>query len=375
MRIGFVLQDPERRSPTGLDTYTWNLWDALRSIDHGHELVPVTLPHRLAIRAYFRMLWEQLYLPLWARRQRIDLLHVPAGSAPVLRWQPCALTLHDLGDEPEAGYRTTLGPRLYFGRVVPWSARFATALICDSEATKRDAVARLGIPEERIAVVPLAPAPCFRKLPEEAVETARRKYGLRGPYFLQVGALVPRKNLRGALTGFARFVERRPDDETQFVVVGGRGFGERGLSREANALIRRGRVRSLGHVSQEDLVALYNGAVAVVLPSFYEGFGFPLVEAFACGTPAIASRVASLPEVGGAAALYVDPHDPDTIADAMERYAASPDLRDEMARRASERSRYFSWRKTAEGTLAVYRQALEGSGRAHTPQRRWRPSA
>src|SRR3990172_1343104 len=101
------------------------------------------------------------------------------------------------------------------------------------------------------------------------------------------------------------------------------------------------------------------GGGGVVLASFYEGFGFPLVEAFACGTPAIASRVASLPEVAGDAALYIDPRDPQTIADAMERYAASPELREEMARRASERSRRFSWRRTAEETLAVYQRASE----------------
>lgn len=362
MRIGYVLQDPER-SPTGLDTYTSNLWDALMSAKGGHELVPVVLPRQIAGRAYLRALWEQVYLPLWAHRHRIDLLHVPAGSAPVLRTRPCVLTLHDLGEEVTPGYRTPLGPRLYFRGLVPWSARFATALMSDSAATKREAVARLGIPEERITVVPLAAAPWFKEESPEAVAETRHKYGLPDPYFLQMGARIPRKNLRGCLIAFARLMKGKDDRELQLAVAGGRGFGDRSLPPEIEELVRRGRVRFLGHVPQEDLPALYTGALAVVQPSFYEGFGFPLVEAFACGTPAIASRVASLPEVGGEAALYVDPHDPTTIASAMERIATSPHVRRDMAGRASERRHRFSWRKTAEQTLKVYGRALQ-QGRA-----------
>jgi ADP-heptose:LPS heptosyltransferase/glycosyltransferase involved in cell wall biosynthesis len=360
MRVGYVLQDPER-APTGLDVYTWNLWQALRSLDAEHELVPVMLPMEIAGRAYLRAFWEQCYLPLWAWRKKVELLHVPAGSMPVLRRRPSVLTLHDLGEESAPGYRAPLGPRLYFGRLVPWTARFATAVIADSEATKRDAVSRLGITDERITVIPLAAGAAFRPLPPEAVAEVRRKYGLSDAYFLHVGARIPRKNLAGALAGFARLLRARPAIEVQLAVAGGAGFGELDLTPDARELVARRRVRFLGHVPQDDLVALYTGALAVVVPSFYEGFGLPLLEAFACGTPGIASNVASLPEVAGDAALYVDPHDPDTIANAMERYATSPELREEMARRARERSRNFSWRKTAEATLAIYRRVASAS--------------
>ena len=198
MRVGFVLQDPARR-PTGLDVYTRNLWDALSDLGPEVELVPVTLPVRWASKALLRTIWEQIYLPLWALRRNVDLLHVPAGSAPVARRQPCVITLHDLGDAPTRGHPSSLGPRLYFERVVPASARYATAVLADSEATKRDAVDRLGMPEERIAVVPLAPSPAFRRLPESTVAKTRSKYGLHDPYFLQVGAPIPRKNLLGSL--------------------------------------------------------------------------------------------------------------------------------------------------------------------------------
>ena len=368
MRVGFVLQDP-RRPPTGLDTYSRHLWEALRALGSEHELVPVMLPMEIAGRAYLRALWEQCYLPLWAWRARVDLLHVPAGSTPVLRRRPSVVTLHDLGDEPAPGYRAALGPRLYFGRLVPRTARFASAVIADSESTKRDAIGRLGIAEERITVVPLAAGPAFRPLAPEAVAEVRRKYGLSSAYFLQVGAPIPRKNLEGALAGFARFTKRQANHEVQFAVAGGSGFGELDLPPEAQELVAPRRVRFLGHVPQDDLVALYNGAVAVVVPSFYEGFGLPLLEAFACGTPAIASNVASLPEVAGDAALYVDPHDPDTIADAMVRCATSPELREELARRARERSRNFSWRKTAEATLAVYRRVASPSSGSRSPDR------
>jgi ADP-heptose:LPS heptosyltransferase/glycosyltransferase involved in cell wall biosynthesis len=367
MRIGFVLQDASR-APSGLDSYTANLWQALSSLDTGHECVPVTLPARVAGRAHLRTLWEQTYLPLWAARADVDVLHVPAGSAPLLRDRPCVLTLHDLGAGAAPAYPTPAGPRLYFGRIVPWSARGATALIADSEATKRDAVARLGIDRKRITVVHLAPSPSYRPLPAEKVATVLEKYGLCEPYFLQVGAVIPRKNVPGATEGFARFLTRRPGPGATLVIAGGRGFGALALPPNGEELVRTGRVRLLGHLPQDDLVALYNGALAVVLPSFFEGFGLPLVEAFACGTPAIASSVASLPEVAGDAAVYVDPGDPATIAAAMERYT-SADFRAEMAGRAGERSRAFSWRRAAGQTVAVYEQA---AGKSPRPRSRAR---
>lgn len=353
MRIGFVLQDP-RRPPTGLDTYTRELWNALRSLESRHEFLPVTLPMEIAGRAMTRTLWEQLYLPRWASRHDIDVLHVPAGAAPIARDRPCVLTLHDLGHDRSGGSSSSLGPRLYFAHVVPWSARFASALMTDSASTKWDAVARLGIPAERITVAPLAPGPAFRKLSPAVVAAARRKYGLADRYFLQVGALIPRKNVRGALRAFARVAGRGGGADLQLVFA---GRGAPSVRAEAKELAAQGHVRFLGHVPEEDLVALYNGALAVVLPSFYEGFGLPLVEGFACGTPAIASRVASIPEVAGDAALYVDPHDVETITEAMERCATEPELRAEMAERALERSGQFSWRRTAEVTMAAYESA------------------
>jgi hypothetical protein len=176
----------------------------LRSLDTAHEFAAVTLPYAFAVRAYMRTFWEQTYLPLWALRQHIDVLHVPAGSAPAVRSVPCVLTLHDLGDEVARRYRTSVGPRLYFAKVVPWSARFATEVIADSGATKRDAMRRLGILDERLTVIPLGPAASIRRTPPEAVECVRAKYGLGGQYFLQVGSLIPRKNLDGALATWAR---------------------------------------------------------------------------------------------------------------------------------------------------------------------------
>jgi glycosyltransferase involved in cell wall biosynthesis len=352
VRIGIVLQDP-RRPATGLDAYTANLWRALEASESGHEFVPVTLPTWVAGRSYLRTLWEQAYLPAWARRARLDLVHVPAGSAPVIRGVPCLLTLHDLGDPPDATYRTPLGSRLYFRKVVPWSARFASAIVTDSEATKRQAVERLGIPPGRISVVPLAPAPVFRRLRDEAVRAVRQKYALADEYFLQVGSGIPRKNVAGCVSGFVRFVGQTGDRETQLVLAGGAP-----ALPDAGLLVAAGRLRVLGHVPQEDLVALYNGALAVLLPSFYEGFGLPLVEGFACGTPAIAANVTSLPEVGGDAALYIDPHVPSAIADAMARIAGSPELRALLASRALARSRAFSWEKTVGETLAVYQRAV-----------------
>lgn len=355
MRVGFVLQDRGRQA-SGLDTYVWNLWDALRSAEDEHELVAVTLPDRFARRAYLRLLWEQIYLPLWVRRRGLDLLHVPAGSAPLLTRVPVVLTLHDFGDDPSFRYHTPLGPRLYFRRTVPWSARFATWIITDSAAIRDEVVARLNVSRDRVRVVPLAAPPWCAQASPAAVERVRARYGLHERYFLQVGAGIPRKNLCGALQALQRLRQRRPDASVTYVATG--RIDALGLDPECRRLLETGDVRLLGHVPHEDLAALYTGALAVVVPSFYEGFGLPLVEAFACGTPAIASRVSSLPEVGGDAALYVDPADPESIADAMERYATSPKLRAAMGARARARSGEFTWQRAARETLRVYSDAL-----------------
>lgn len=235
----------------------------------------------------------------------------------------------------------------------------ADRLIAISEASKRDAVARLRIPPERIVVTPLAvdERRFYPRSPAE-IDASAMRYGLRRPYFLHVGASAPQKNTGNLLRAFARF--HRESGGNHALYVAGK-WTARALAAVQSAypdLVARGTLRVLGFVPDDDLPALYGGATALVYPSLVEGFGLPVLEAMRCATPVLTSRTSSLPEVAGEAALYVDPASVDEMAAALQRLAAQNDLRTEMIERGQSRASLFSWESTARETLKVYEELL-----------------
>ncbi len=267
--------------------------------------------------------WYLAALPLRARRARVDLLHCPTFRAPLAVSVPLVVTVHDLAvlRQPEAFNRWT---RAYSWAVVPRVVRGAVRVIAVSEFTKREAIELLGVAAERIHVIPNAHDAVFT--PEGAAET--------GDYVLAVGTLEPRKNLRRVVEAAARLgVELR--------VSGGRGWG--GV--ELDGPVRRR--------SDDELARLYRGARCLVYPSLYEGFGIPVLEAMACGTPVVTSAGSATEEVAGGAAVLVDPLDVEAIAAGIEEATRR---RDELVRLGLERARAFSWEHSAAATLAVYRE-------------------
>ena len=192
---------------------------------------------------------------------------------------------------------------------------------------------------------------------------SRERYGIAGRYLLFVGTLQPRKNLARVIEAFGCMIARTRDPDLRLVVAGKQGwlFDAMGLPAQVTRLGLAGRVIFPGYVEDADLPALLSGATAFVFPSLYEGFGIPVLEAGACGVPVITSNTSSLPEVAGdpaagpeqAAALLVDPHDVDAIADAMARLSTDAALREELPRRGRENVKRFSWEKCARQTLAV----------------------
>jgi glycosyltransferase involved in cell wall biosynthesis len=230
-------------------------------------------------------------------------------------------------------------------------------LIAISEATRRDAVERLGIVPERIAVTPLAADERrFYPRPMEEVEAAIGRYGLHRPYLLHVGASTYHKNTARVLRAFDLFSRECGVDHALYIV--GKWIPKALADLEASypVLVQAGRLRVLGFVPDDDLPALYCGAEALVYPSVIEGFGLPVLEAMRCGTPVLTSRSSSLPEVGSAAALYVDPYGVDEIAAALCQLASQPALRADLAARGLQRAEAFSWTRTAEQTLCVYEE-------------------
>src|SRR5215211_5422151 len=296
-------------------------------------------------------------------RQVREPLHLPnhhLGRYGRFLSVPYVVTVHDLiryfdlkGRGPLI-HRPNLRDRLYLGLDYA-GIRRAAALIAVSHTTKRDLVRHLGIPPERIAVV------------YEGVDHARfhpvDRRLVDAPYVLFVGSEHPRKNLATLLRAFRLLKDEARFRDLRLVKVGAAGGREAPFRRRTLAAVAalglEDDVVFTGRVPDADLPAYYGGAACLVLPSLYEGFGFPPLEAMACGCPAVVADAGALPEVAGDAALVVTPRDPLALAHAMATLLTDDDARRTLVRRGLERARRFSWERAAERTLAVYR-AVEG---------------
>lgn len=317
----------------------------------GVQVVPLTRPRRAAT------LWDQVAWPGTLARGRVDVFHSPFWILPVLAGRDVALvqTVHDLTPLIIPG-SVSVKNRLLF-RVNFACARRASRIIVPSAATAGDVEARLRIPGARIRIVPEAAVvpPGLVDRAGDRLPALRAKLGLPGRYLLHTGGHDPVKDLATAVETAARLVAAGHD--LHLVVTGEAGDATAGILDRAARAGLGGRMVLAGFLAREDLVALYTGAAALVYPSLNEGFGLPLLEAMACGTPAVAARAGALPEVGGDACLLAPPGDPDAFASALDGI-----LRDDaLARRLSDagrrRAALFTWRDAARRTLDVYREA------------------
>ena len=292
----------------------------------------------------FRRLWSQARLPIALAVERPDLLFVPAHAIP-FAWPGKALTVvHDLAFErhPQA---YSAAERAYLSLTTRWAALRCPLLIAVSESTKADLVSAYGVRPERVRVVPLGAS-----LPTTAPAPASRlaELGLNGNFVLQVGRIETRKNQAAALAAIERL------DGVTLAVAG----PERDTALAAK-LRASARCRVLGRVDQPTLELLYKRARAVVVPSLYEGFGLPVLEAMARGKVVVAAKASSLPEVGGDAALYFhDAADPEQLASVLEAALGDEKLRTSLARAARARARKFTWERTAAGVVEVIRELV-----------------
>jgi glycosyltransferase involved in cell wall biosynthesis len=296
-----------------------------------------------------------------ARRLRLDLVHDPIGVSPFTlgRWAGRfrrLVTLHDaIAFEYPQGY--PLLNNLLHRTYVPATLGNVDAVATDSEHARAALVRYLGLRPDRVPVIPLGvDAGRFRPVAPDAARAAAARYGLTGPYVLYVGAYQARKNILGLIEAFTRV--RRAQPGLRLALAGPSLWAYPALRERVDALPPQA-VHVLGYVAEPDLPALYSAASVYVLPSLYEGFGIPVLEAMACGTPVVCSTASSLPEVAGDAALLVDPNDPGAIAAAILRAATDRDLAEDLRRRGLARARGFTWERTAGGYAALYR-ALAG---------------
>jgi glycosyltransferase involved in cell wall biosynthesis len=314
--------------------------------------------------------WFQLRLPWAARADHLDLLHLPANVAPAWCPVPFVATIHDLvplqvpGElPPDATAR--------FRRGVQRAVRRAVHLITPSAAT-RDAVHDMfSVPLERITVVPWAPDAHIAALAQQPLTgperaALRQRYGLGARWLVSFAGNSRRKNATGVLEGFAR-VPPGVRGDVQLVLVGcGPGDDRTRLEDLAQERGVGEHCRILGFVPHEDLPPLLTGAAGVVIASLCEGFGLPILDAFACGVPVLAARVSSMPEVAGDAAAFCDPYSADSIAAGLAELLDSARAA-ELVARGRQRVRQFTWQRTAERVCAVYEQAARMAAARRAP--------
>lgn len=308
-----------------------------------------------------KRLWTQLRLSWEMYRRPPDLLFVPVHAMPVILPKRSATTLHDVAFMSTPGAYSNSENR-YQRFAVKFAVKYADAILTVSHFSKSEIVHYFGADPDKMTVTHLGydAEMCKPVTDQKLIDDCLARYDVRKPYFLFVGRLEIKKNIVGLLRAFKIFHQHRgPGHVEQFLaLVGKRGFGYAEAMKELQGSEAEWHVKETGYVCEDDLRYLYAGAQALVFPSWYEGFGLPIIEAFACGTPVIASRVASIPEVVGDAALLVDPANAEDIAGKMKRIALEPELRLRLIEKGFERAKMFSWRLTAEKTWAALEKTL-----------------
>ena len=366
MRVGLIHYGLDRRLG-GIGRYSEFLLEALRARQlsitvlgagrAGEHSGSVSLPGARLLPGL--MTFGQLGIGRAIRHHRLDLVHDPLGVAPLmLAGSGRVTTIHDVVPYtcPETSAQLD---RLIYHFWLPIIVRRIDAIITASQQSKADIVKHLAIAEEKVTIIPLAAGRRYRPMPDNEIYPTLARYGLDFPYILYVGSLTPRKNLPRLLEAYWQL--RQWSAERHLVIVGARKSRSSPVFTTVQQLGLREVVHFTGFAEEEDLPSLYNGADLFVFPSLYEGFGLPVLEAMACGTPVVTSNTTSLPEVAGDAALLVDPYNVEGIAAAMRCVLEDQHLARVLRARGLARAAEFSWERTARETVKVYQKVLRCS--------------
>lgn len=382
MLIGIDASRAVSAVPTGTETYSWHLIRALLALDSRYRfrLYFRTAPPRgefaqADLRVIpFPRLWTHVRLSWEMARRPPEVLFVPAHVLPPIHPPLSLATVHDLGYLYFPQAHPVL-QRLYLDLSTRWNARAAAHLLADSEATKADLIARYNTPPEKVTVAYPGYAQSLAPVGEPGTISAiKARYGIEGDYFLHLGTLQPRKNLSRLVAAFGDLQRVTARPSIILVLAGRRGWLYDDLLAQVRDLGLEDRVLFTGYVPAEHKAALLSGALALVLPSLYEGFGLPVLEAQACGCPVICANTSSLPEVAGEGALLVDPTDTAAWAQAMARIASNPSLRALLVAQGFANLGRFSWEACARTVLRVVERLLtEGSSPAPPPPPPRRP--
>jgi glycosyltransferase involved in cell wall biosynthesis len=345
------------------------LAEAVFSVRTPHQYLLITPPGAEAVvdtgdadvelvtcKAKYYSLREQVELPKLLARYKVDLLHSPHFLVPLISPCPSIVTIHDVIYLACREDLPSLLGRLYYRAMMSAAVRLAKRIITVSEFSKQDIVRYLGVDPAKIEVIHSGLDTAFNaRYNAASVQAVCLKYAINGSYILYGGIYKPRKNHAGLLRSFRQFLAFGGDAD--LVIAGSLQEGEASLLRLANELGISDRLKLTGFVSDDELRVLYSGARLYACPSLYEGFGFTVLEAMACGTPVVCSAETSLPEVAGEAALYANACDPKEFGRALFRVFTDRSLRDTLVRKGSTNLERFSWQRAAAQTLATYELA------------------
>lgn len=360
---------PLQGKKSGVGHYTLELALALAAVAPEHEFelvspgpfspIPNTAPNlhftNANARGLKRRYWWPIGLPLYCRRASFTLFHGTNFDLPYWTKCPRVVTIHDLS--------LLLFPQTHeehlvrrARRVLPQAARKATAIITPSETVRREVCEHLGVSEAKVFAVPEAARACFYPAPSSETEPVRQRLGIEPEFILFVGTVEPRKNLLTLARAFAQIAKTR--SRLQLVIAGQKGWLSDDLMAYLDQSGLRDRVLFTGHLSDDDLRALYSSCRLFVYPSLYEGFGLPLLEAMACGAPVVTSNVGSIVETVGDAARLISLTDTDELVQAINALLDAALERDRLSALGIEHAKKFSWQRTAAATWDIYQRAL-----------------
>jgi len=355
---------------TGLGVYTRKLIEGLSAIDFENryyifanssssiephnanfKIIHYSIPENLKVKKLFV---ENVIVPFSAVKKKIDIFHFTSFVISYLYPGKFISTINDIAflKYPEILSKKRDYYYKFFLKNALKKARF---IITISDSTKRDVLNYYNFPEDSIKTIYLSAGDEFKPASREEIGKVKEKYNLKERYILFVSTLEPRKNIVNLLKAFKLINEK----DVQLLICGKKGWLYEDIYNEITESSLEESVIIEDSVPKDDLIQLYSGAEFFILPSLYEGFGLPVLEAMACGTPVITSGVSSLPEVGGDAALYVDPLNIEDIADKISQLLSDDTLKSEMREKGFEQVKKFSWEKCAKETLEVYNKVLE----------------
>jgi len=365
---------------TGSGQYLTHLLEALSTIDQHNDYLllgarPITkaapagypyhsypVPGPLAKNKNSeKVVWEQFTGPAAARKEHVDLLHIPYFAPPLIRRTPTVVTIHDVIPLRLPAYQPNSKIKAYM-QLIARAAHHTDMIITVSQHAKQDMMDVLKLPAEHIHVIYEAAGEEYKPVTDpEQIAQARTRYGLGERYIFYLGGLDQRKNVPLLVQAFARLHAQSGDPELKLLIAGNPDKQKGPLFPDPRPVAAElGMTDKIVYrfVEEEDKPVLYSGASLFVFPSLYEGFGLDPLEAMSCGAPVVCSNRTSLPEVVGDAALSVDPEDIRALVDAMSSLLNDPAKRAELSARSLQRAQRFNWQKTAQETLAVYEEVI-----------------